>query len=75
MVERFQGSRFVKGEGCPLHFIFVKTLVQLNFLEGGNIFLAVQCFLSHLFCGHSDLSYVADFPKCMSANKQLFSKT
>lgn len=28
--------------------------------------LAVQCFiLFHLFCGHSDLSYVADFPKCI----------
>lgn len=51
--------------------------LSLKFLWGWGAFLLLfSAYSFHLlFCGHSDLSYVANFPNVLSANKQLLSKT
>lgn len=62
------GSIFVKDEGCICLFCLSQFFTSsLKFLWGWDAFSCCAVLYSfHLvFCGHSDLSYVAHFPKCI----------
>lgn len=55
-------------KAVSVYFVYLNFLpVHLNSYEGGMHFSCCSVLYSfHLvFCGHSDLSYVAHFPKCI----------